>query len=139
MRLLLIQTPQKTSPHASHCSVLSLSPRIRHAEQHTEDRDQIDKTGRLTCRNSADPEIVAGIGAESDERAQVNNGQKWSRLQVAGDADTRHEQKRKEKDTAEKRLEGGQEKRRVMIGEMFQGNSVACGTDHCQEFAEIAE
>ncbi len=93
----------------------------------------------MTGRYATDAEIVAGVCSESDEGAEVEDGQEWRRRQLSREPDIRQEQKRKEKDAAKKCLEGCQEERRIIIGEMFERHGIACGADHGQELAKVAE
>ena len=47
----------------------------QHAEQYTENRNQINIAGGLAGRDAADAVVVATVGAEGDKGPEIDNGQ----------------------------------------------------------------
>ena len=91
----------------------------QHAKQDTENRDQIDKTGRLARRYATDTVVVTTVGTKRDESAKVNDCQKWVEIQVPRETNVGQEQEGKEEEAANTGLERSQEKWRIVIGQVF--------------------
>src|SRR6056297_4205001 len=99
-------------------------------QEHTEHRNQVGIACCAAGRNSANAVIITAVSAAGREYSQINNRQAWKRRPGGWQADTGQQEKGKEEQAADKRLQGGQQQWRIVGGQVLQCDGEAGGTGH---------
>jgi len=100
------------------------------AQDHGEDRDEVDKGAGLAGRDAADAEVVEAIGPQGHEDSEVDDAHARHRLERARNAAWMEEDEGQEEEAADKRLEGREGERGVAGAQVLQTDGIARGAHH---------